>query len=300
MEIRSQEYHPGLRPEDTLPTVNPRGGRRPVRAIGQAHGITHAGRVRPSNEDHYLIADLERTVRLRQTSLPTPSEGAEVTDAEGTVLMVADGMGGHGSGELASSVTLDTVLEYVTYAMPWVKVQANGDERALLTGFGEAVVQCQERLLQVAARKGASQRLGTTLTVAYVSWPDVYVAHVGDSRCYVWREGQLQQVTNDHTLAEQLRRRVGSGEDLAHFDHVLVNAVGGDGQRPEVESHRLRLAPGDRLLLCSDGLYGELDAQAMSGYVGAARSAGEACHSLVSAALAAGGRDNVTAVVAFF
>jgi protein phosphatase len=153
--------------------------------------------------------------------------------------------------------------------------------------------------MEVAARKGASSQMGTTLTLAYLRWPDVYIAHVGDSRCYVLRAGQLVQLTRDHTLAQQMRER-GGGDNLSHFDHVLVNAVGGSRERPEVEGQRIRLANGDRLLLCSDGLSGELTSAVIASLLGSARSPGEACHRLVSAALDAGGRDNVTTIVAFF
>jgi protein phosphatase len=262
--------------------------------------MTHRGHVREVNEDHFLVADLERAARVRQTSLPIAAEGPALSDAEGTLLMVADGMGGHGDGELASAVTLDTVLEHVVYAMPTLRPHDQGTERELAVELGAGIVRCQERLRQVAARKGASPSLGTTLTLAYVRWPDVYVAHVGDSRLYHWRDGKLAQVTRDHTLAQQLREEYGAGDDVRHFDHVLVNAIGGDGKAPEVEAHHLRLLPGDRLLLCTDGLYGELPALTISGLLGGAQSPAEACHRLVSAALHAGGRDNVTTVVAFF
>jgi PPM family protein phosphatase len=301
--VQTPELQTGLRPEDTLPTVNPRGGRKPATPVGDIFGITHRGNVRKANEDHFLVAELERTVRLRHTSLPTPRGGSEVSDALGTLMMVADGMGGHGNGDLASAVTLDTVLEYATYAMPWARALENGDQKNVLNGFAEAARHCQERLRNVAARKGASEKMGTTLTLAYVVFPDAYVAHVGDSRCYVWRKGALTQVTRDHTLAAQLRARMGErtrGSDLSHFDHVLVNAVGGDGKQPEVEGHRVRLAPQDRLILCSDGLFNELDDSAIAKVVAEARSAAEACHSLASAAIAAGGRDNVTVIAAFF
>jgi serine/threonine protein phosphatase PrpC len=286
-----------LRPEDTLPTVNPRGGRAPVLSIGQVQGTTHVGNVRKANEDHFLVADLWRMVHLRQTSLPT--RGDDVVDLAGTLLMVADGMGGHGDGDLASAVTLDAILGYAAYAMPWAKESEEAAQRAI-EGFANATAHCQERLREVAARKNASQEMGTTLTFAYVSWPDVYVGHVGDSRCYVLRDGKLSQITTDHTLEAQMRSKLGRTGDLSQFHHILVNAVGGGPERPDVEGHRFRLASGDRLLLCSDGLHDEVEDIEIQSLLGSARSAGEACHSLISAALAKGGRDNVTAVVAYF
>jgi serine/threonine protein phosphatase PrpC len=289
------------RPEDTLPTVNPRGGRQPVLSVGQVQGMTHMGAVRKRNEDHFLVADLWRMVQLRQTSLPTPQgEAGSVADLAGTLLVVADGMGGHGDGDLASAVTIDAMLGYVTHAMPWA---AQSDEPAMLAAFTNAAAECQVRLRDVAQRKQASRDMGTTLTLALVRWPDAYLAHVGDSRCYILRGGVLTRLTHDHTLAQKMRDQLGPqgvGGDLTRFEHVLVNAVGGDRKSPEVESHKVTLAPGDRLLLCTDGLHAELDEGEIAQLLGAAGTAGEACYTLVSSALRAGGHDNITVVSAFF
>lgn len=296
MQIRTHPLPSAPSGDDTLPTVR---GNRGGRIVGEVVGMTHQGKVRESNQDHFMVADLERTVRVRQTSLPA-SEEPMLVDPEGTVMMVADGMGGHGNGELASAVVLDTVLEHMAYAMPSVRPHDEATERDLALELGTAIERCQERLRTVAARKGASPSMGTTLTLAYVRWPDAYVAHVGDSRLYLWRAGQLEQVTHDHTLAQRVRDRYGSADDLSHLEHVLVNAIGGDGRVPEVESHRLTLSPGDRLLLATDGLHGELPAPTIGGLLAGAESPAEACHRLVSAALDAGGHDNVTTVVACF
>lgn len=300
MEIRTHPQPQAPPSDETLPAV--RGG-RPGRVVGEVVGMTHRGKVRESNQDHFLVADIERTVRVRHTSLPTAratEDEPTINDPEGTVMMVADGMGGHADGELASAVTLDAVLEHMAYVMPSVRPHDEVSERDLALELGVAIEGCQSRLRHVAERKGASPSMGTTLTLAYVRWPDAYVAHVGDSRLYLWREGGLEQVTHDHTLAQRVRDRYGGAEDLAHLEHVLVNAIGGDGKPPEVESHRLHLMAGDRLLLCSDGLSGELPEPTLAGLLAGAGSPTDACQRLVSAALDAGGRDNVTTVVAFF
>jgi protein phosphatase len=286
------------RTEDTLPTLSPQARREPE-ALVHAAGLTHRGRVRGANEDHFLVAELERGVRVRQTSLPTSAAEAERLvrrQIEGTVLMLADGMGGHGDGELAAAITLDSALEHLVYGMPW------DAKRGLepLAGLRAAVSECQTRLREVAARKGASASMGTTLTLAFVRWPEVHIAHVGDSRCYLLRDHALTQVTRDHTLAQQMRDEHGDSEVASRFEHVLVNAIGGNRTAPEVELHRIELEPRDRLLLCTDGLSGELDDGRIARLLDAARTPAEACHRLVSAAVEAGGHDNVTTVVAFF
>lgn len=289
MQIRAHEQPSNVDPTRPAATA--------ARVVGEAFGMTDRGKVRETNQDQFLVADVERTVRIRETSLPEMPPA--LTDAEGTVLVVADGMGGHEGGELASGLTIDTVLQHVAFTLTAVRPHDAASERDLALELADGVERCQRRLREVALRLGKNPSLGTTLTLAYIRWPDAYVAHVGDSRLYLWRGGELDQVTRDHTLAEELRRRYGS-EDVGHLDHVLVNAIGGDGKPPEVESHRLHLMAGDRLLLCSDGLSGELPEPTLAGLLAGAGSPTDACQRLVSAALDAGGRDNVTTVVAFF
>ena len=267
-------------------------------------GASDAGCVRPNNEDQFLIAKLERSVLLQQSGFPL-NDGTRLRQASPWLFMVADGMGGHEGGEVASAVVIDAMAHYAFTAMPWVGAHEDHDQE-LVEGMQAAVVRAQERMLQVAARKGLDERLGSTLTMAYASWPNLLLFHVGDSRAYLYRESHLHQLTRDHNLAEEMVQRKVLTPDQAResrYSSVLTNALGGGSAAVHVELHRMQLVPGDLVLLCSDGLHGELsDAQIgerMAAVSGAADLA-PCVRGLIDAAKAAGGRDNVTVVLARF
>ncbi|HJL19487.1 MAG TPA: protein phosphatase 2C domain-containing protein [Sandaracinaceae bacterium LLY-WYZ-13_1] len=291
MDARGQ-FHPG---PQTLPNL--RGVGRAAGAPRDAAGLTHPGG-RERNEDQFLVADVERCVRVRATSVPADESPHQLAASAGTLAAVADGMGGHGSGDLASAVTVDGVLDYVVHDMPWPVSFDEDHRRELLEGFGAAVKRVQHRLWEVAKRKHASPKLGTTLTVAYLLPHELFVGHVGDSRCYVLREGHLTQLTEDHTLAQQARRER-PDLDLSHLSHILVNAIGGDQGDPKADGLWVELHPHDRVLLCSDGLTDVVDDDVVADRLARATNAEEAVHLLVRAGVEAGADDNVTAVAAF-
>jgi protein phosphatase len=146
--------------------------------------------------------------------------------------------------------------------------------------------------------------MGTTLTVAYVSDNVLYVAHAGDSRCYLYRGGKLERLTRDHTFVETLvSQGVLDPEQAAHHNmrNVLTNAVGGNSTGVEPEVHKHLIAPGDLVLLCSDGLSEMLSDQDIAGQLAVPGATPEAsCRALVDAANARGGTDNITVVLARF
>ena len=145
--------------------------------------------------------------------------------------------------------------------------------------------------------------MGTTLTMAYVVWPRLYVVHAGDSRCYLFRGGRLEQITTDHTMAQQLvERGVLTPEEAqeSRLSHVLWNCLGGNSHELQPEVHKAGLTLGDTLLLCTDGLTGPLRDQDLIETLQHDLPAQETCQRLVSAANSAGGPDNITVVVARF
>lgn len=287
--------------DETLPVLRPRQVQRMVGRAVDVAGRTDIGCVREQNEDSFVIAHLGRSLDLIDTSLAVGAAQRRIEGPKGTLLMVADGMGGHGGGEVASAVAVDAIAQFALYAMPWMTDPDDAAETALLEQLGDAMTRCQERLEQVAVRKRIDQfRPGTTLTIAYALWPKLYVAHAGDSRLYLHREGQLVQVTTDHTVGQALREKGALGDAPSRFDHILVNVVGGGRERVEAEAHRLALEPGDRVLLCSDGLTGHVSDAVLADVLAACPSAAEACERLVAEAKAGGGHDNITVVVASF
>lgn len=272
--------------------------------IAEVAGRTDTGRVRSGNQDHFLIAALERSLLIEGSSLPAQA-GTRLTDTpQGRLLIVADGIGGHGGGEVASAVAVDAMAHYAFETMPWVIRRSACTEDELGEGLREALSSAQSRLRRVAKRKNLNADLGTTLTLAYVVWPDLYLVHVGDSRAYLYRDDELHRLTRDHTLAQQLIEGKAMTEEEAkssHLSHVLVNAVGGRTDDLEVELHHLSLQMDDQLLLCSDGLYDMVsEADIANELHNTAISVEQVVSGLVDRANEAGGRDNVTVVVARF
>ncbi len=267
-------------------------------------GISDVGKVRKHNEDSFLVAQLERSMRVYQSSRPV-SDGSKVKGPpQGWLLMVADGMGGHAAGEVASAMTIDALARYAFTLMPWSLPRSKDDSRILAAGLREAVKQCQEQVRQAAATGTGKHGMGTTLTMAYVTWPNLFVVHVGDSRMYAFREGQLHQVTRDHTLAQQLvdSKVMSEAEaETSDFSNILVNAVGGDSDELRVELHHAMLFPGDVVLLCSDGLTKHVPRERITEALSSVAQGTEveiAARSLIDQALADGGTDNVTVVLA--
>lgn len=272
--------------------------------IATVAGQTHRGQVRAQNQDHFLIASLERSLLVEDSSLPAEA-GTRLTDTpQGRLFIVADGIGGHGGGEVASAVAVDAMAHYAFETMPWVLSRGDCSMDELGDGLRDAMRKAQERIRRVARRKKLNPDLGTTLTMAYVSWPEVFLVHVGDSRAYLFRDGDLHRLTRDHTLAQQLIDGNAMTEEEAKHSrlaHVLVNAMGGHSDDLTVELHRMELRLGDQLVLCSDGLYDMVPDEGIQ----AALAQGEmpvetVVGDLIGAANAAGGRDNVTVLLARF
>jgi protein phosphatase len=282
-------------PDETLQTLNASAREPNLEIVPQSFdlaGRTDVGKKRERNEDQFVIARLGRAVQFDQTSIPNVTSDVRVMP-HGLLLVVADGMGGHGYGDLASAVTVDALIE----ALPLPTIELANPSQSVTA----ALEHCQRRVEEVASRRGLSQfRIGTTLTFAYVHWPLVVVGHVGDSRCYLLRGSRLLRLTHDHTMGEALRAKGASDAVAARFDHALVNAVGGDDKPPSPELSAHRLEPGDRLLLCSDGLTAEVEDGMIGTILSRSASSDEACQSLIDAANEAGGSDNVTALVAHF
>ncbi|HKE14710.1 MAG TPA: protein phosphatase 2C domain-containing protein [Kofleriaceae bacterium] len=288
--------------DDTLPVLTSEQDGEPLDAwpvdldVGAA---TDRGLVRERNEDHYLVADLERQLVLCDTSVTGADPEHPRARREAMVLAVADGMGGHAGGALASQVVLDALAGYLVQYLPWAGIQTDSADQAVTRELRRALAFCQRRLDLVADRKGLlAGHPGTTLTSAIVSWPGMLILHVGDSRLYLHRRGTLSQLTRDHTLLhDESGRKMGQGEPLRH---VLLNAIVSGSERAEGEIRWVLLEPDDALLLCTDGLSEHVTDDVLSEVVGRTAPSSEACAELIDLARQGGGRDNITAVVARF
>jgi protein phosphatase len=238
---------------------------------------------------------------ITQSSLPQPEMrcGAE----RGHLFLVADGMGGHQAGEQASSLTLATIEAFMLDSLKWFFRLEGAEERAVVSEFHTALRRADQTLFAEAARHPELQGMGTTLTLAYGLWTELFVVHVGDSRCYLFRGDMLHCLTRDHTLMNDLLRRgVLSSEEAARhpYRHVITNCVGGHEQGVEVEAHKLQLQPEDAILLCSDGLTDMVPDKAIHEVLRREEAPRNACERLVAAANEQGGKDNITVIVARF
>jgi PPM family protein phosphatase len=274
---------------------------QPAPLVIHSAGQTSAGRVRPSNEDQFLIAEMTKSLHVRGSSLAEPP--TRWGDETAHLWVVADGMGGHQAGEQASAVAVRAIERFVLHTFKWFFHLQGAEEQNVLREFQAALRQADARVYEEALRHPEFRGMGTTVTLAYCLGHDLFVAHVGDSRCYLFREGALHQVTQDHTLAAELARRghLSAEEAAGHrLRHVITNVVGGNEPGVQVELHKVELHAGDCVLLCSDGLSGELTDGQIAEILAAEPDPKAACGRLVAQAEEHGGRDNITVVVARF
>jgi len=263
-------------------------------------GLTDVGRVRQNNEDQFLTADLSKSMLVVQSSLPDGGENGRFGVHHGKLLLVADGMGGIAGGEVASGVAVQAVSQYVLNTMPWFFRVQDGREGELEDELKTALEACQ-RSVEAAAGSGRLKKMGTTLTMAYLLWPRLYVVHAGDSRCYLFRGGKGHQITRDHTVAQQMvDRGLMSPEEAeeSRWSHALWKCIGAGAHELNPDVYKATLEPGDTILLCTDGLSKYLPADRISRVLQKGGSAEEAARALVDAANETGGDDNVTVVVA--
>jgi len=267
----------------------------------RSFGLTHPGKVRETNEDQFLIAVLLKALQVERTSLPQPQ--FQHSSDRSYLFVVADGMGGHAGGEKASALAVDSVETFILETFKWFFQFKGREEDKLLNEFQSALGQANARVLSEAAAHPELHGMGTTLTLAYCLGDQLFVAHVGDSRCYLLRRGLLYRLTHDHTLvAEMVQRGLIDAKEAAHhgYRHIITNVVGGSDPGVRVEGHKLPLESGDTLLLCSDGLTEMVPDPEVLSVLQAESDPARACARLVSRANEQGGKDNVTVVVARF
>jgi protein phosphatase len=221
-----------------------------------------------------------------QDSLYVPDAEACDTARRGVLVAVADGMGGHAGGALASRTAVETLAQF--YIDPAVGLPF--DLLAL-----QKVERAHERIQGLARERPQLKGMGTTLTVALIAGRSVVVFHVGDSRCYLFRGGELKPLTSDHTLAARWAQRGAPRNPMGMGKSVLTRALGVG--TAEVDREEQPLAAGDRLLLASDGLHGVAPEGRIVEVLASTPAPWDAARQLVELAKECGGPDNVTAVV---
>jgi protein phosphatase len=263
----------------------------------ESFGLSHVGMVRQGNEDHFVIASLQRSLEVRQTNLEDRAVLDPLCGPKAYLYAVADGVGGLDGGRLASGLTIRTIVEYLSETVGSYHAVADGQEHAFLDPLDRAVHRAHEKLRTTFGLPQGGP--STTLTIALVVWPQAFIVHVGDSRAYHLRERTLKRLTRDQTMGAYLIDEYQMTEKQVEqqgFNNVLSSAVGAQDMTPTVSA--LTLEQGDSLVLCTDGLTKHVSERQLADVLRRAPNAEAGCRELVDLALAEGGRDNVTVVVA--
>jgi serine/threonine protein phosphatase PrpC len=261
-------------------------------------GLTHRGKVRTENQDHFLVATVHPEVVVHGTSLGSmaglPLRGQRLA----TMLLVADGVGGHAGGSEASRLATEAITAYVSSTVRCYHAAGTSDDQVFLDALRAAALKAHEMVSVESAIRGDT-RMATTLTLAIVVWPWMYVVQVGDSRAYLCCNSVLRQVTRDQTMAQDLvDQGVLPAERVSEspLNHVLSSAIGGSSAVPVVTCLDIR---GERpvILLCSDGLTKHVSDREIEQHIVTMQSSEQLCRELLDLALERGGTDNVTLVV---
>ncbi|HEX7670255.1 MAG TPA: PP2C family serine/threonine-protein phosphatase [Polyangiaceae bacterium] len=265
----------------------------------QSFGSTDPGKVRPANEDQFVVATLMRALWIDQSSVPQAK--VHYGSDRGHLFVVADGMGGAHAGERASALAVGAIEGFLLNALRWVLSLDGSPDASALNDFKAALREADASVYSAASGDPSLQGMGTTLTLAYSAGSVLFVAHVGDSRCYLLRGDDLHQLTRDHTVVQELLEQgvVDASAAAGHsLRHMITNVVGGHAPGIKAEVHRLTLEPGDALLLCTDGLTNMVPPEQIKSILASGTLPEQAAAELIRLANEAGGEDNVTAVVA--
>jgi serine/threonine protein phosphatase PrpC len=264
---------------------------RPQAADIDVFGLTHPGKVRRTNQDQFLIASLHKTMQVHASSVPPEELGDLTSESRFYLCIVADGVGGRPGGEFASGTALKTIAQYATHTLKLSSRHDPAQEGKFLEELERAVEESHSAVLE------DPQSSATTLTMVMFRWPRAYVVHVGDSRCYRLRDGRLEQLTKDQTMAQAL---VDAGvlppsrASETRWAHVLSSALGANQATPVITmtDHRWD----DVMLLCTDGLTKHVADEEIANQLANVKSSEQICRNLLDLTLSRGASDNVTMI----
>jgi serine/threonine protein phosphatase PrpC len=271
---------------------------RPQFSEIDAWGATHVGHVRKDNQDHFFLGSLARGAVAERTSIEVPDAGLIHAERLASLAVVADGVGGVSGGEEAARRAVDGLVASVSKFFHDADYQEATDPEVFSRLLHEATLAVHESLLERAEKEGGGRRFATTLTLFLGLWPHAYLLQVGDSRCYIYRDGELSQITRDQTMAQDL---VDAGvltqtaAEKTRWAHILSSAVGGDQATPIVT--RVVRDWGTVVLLCSDGLTKHVPDERIRERLASMTSARQVAEQLLQDALEDGGTDNITLIV---
>ena len=261
------------------------------------HGLTHVGKVRRDNQDHFLLATIHKRTNILATNLDEQQRLPLGDQRLAFLMMVADGVGGGVGGAEASATALEVAMQYVNNSMA-VYYGAKTGEADFIEALQAAAMKSHEAIVARRAELEQKRTMATTLTLFMGVWPVAYLLQVGDSRFYVWRENKLTQITRDQTMAQDLvddgvmTRAVAA---RTQFANILSSALGADNAVPVV-TRLISDWPSVRLM-CSDGLTKHVSDEQIAERLGAMTSAKQVAEQLLQDALDGGGSDNITIIV---
>ena len=282
--------------QTTAPPIAPE--RKPRDEEIDVYGLTHIGKVRRENQDHFLICALKKQMVVHLTSLPETDHLMAEPERLAFLMMVADGVGGGAKGAEASRMALEAVTRYVTNSMRCYYAASSKDDREFSEALQEGALQCHAELVRHGEDDPQCRGMATTLTLYLGVWPRAYLLQVGDSRCYLLRQGELTQITRDQTMAQELidlGAMTQAGASDTRLAHTLSSSIGGRETAPVVT--RFDITWGNVVLLCSDGLTNHVSDERIRDRLRSMTSARQACEDLLEEALAGGGSDNITVIV---
>ncbi len=262
-------------------------------------GITHPGHKRADNQDHFLIGTVHPETVVHGSSLPgldkLPLRGGRF----GTVLLVADGVGGATDGGAAARVATESVVTYVSNTLRCYLAEGAVRHEQFVEHLRDAALQAHDAVRAEAAARSGSARLATTLTLGFAVYPWLYLVQVGDSRAYVYSHGVLHRLTRDQTMADDLAAMGAlkpQDVDSSPLKHRLTSTIGGEDARPETT----RVDVSERgciVLFCTDGLTKHVTDEEIAARCASVRSSEQLSRDLLQLALDRGGTDNITIVV---
>ncbi|MBA2292035.1 MAG: serine/threonine-protein phosphatase, partial [Gemmatimonadales bacterium] len=223
--------------ESPIPSAPAQADDKPRDAELDLFGLTHVGKVRKTNQDHYLLCTVHPHVMVRSTSLPTAENLPLLGERLATFMLVADGVGGNTGGAEASQLAVEAITSYVSSTLRCYHAAGSANEGEFEEALRTAANAAHEAVREGAAAQVEPTHGATTLTLTFVIWPWVYVVQVGDSRCYRYLNGELRQVTRDQTMAQALVDQGALPADKmaqSPFSHVLTSAIGGEASTPVV------------------------------------------------------------------
>lgn len=263
-----------------------------------AWGLTHPGKVRTENQDHFFVGALARGVTVKATSVTDEDRELLLPERLASLGIVADGVGSAAGGGEAARLAVRALTRAVSLKFHEADRAESDDPEVFSRLLNEAALSCHESLLERSEREGDDTKFATTLTLFLGLWPHAYLLQVGDSRCYIYKDGTLTQISRDQTLAEALVANgtlTRSAAEQSRWANVLSSAIGGADAAPVVT--RVVRDWGTVVLLCSDGLTKHVPDERLEERLASMTSARQVAEQLLQDALDDGGTDNITIVV---